>query len=75
MVDKNRKIRKINEQKKMNEFKDKYERNRIIEKNNKIIIPKHKILNYNMISRNMNLKKNKTKKELKIETIYDYFSE
>ena len=75
MVDKNRKIRKINEQKKLNELKDKYERNRIIEKNNKIIIPKHKILNYNMMSRNMNLKKNKTKKELKIETIYDYLSE
>ena len=75
LIDKNKRIRKTMEQKNKNEMKIKNENKRIKEKNEKlIIIPAHKINNYNMISKNL-LRKNNVNKTLKIETIYDYLSE
>ena len=77
LIDKNKKLRKYLEQKEINELKEKYEKKRIIEKNNKlIIVPVHKVCNNNIISKNFILKNNdKIKKKLKIETLYDYINE
>ena len=76
LIDKNKRIRKNLEQKNNNELKLKIENKRINEKNEKlIIIPSHKIYNFNMISKNLNLRKNRVKKEFKEESIFEYLNE
>lgn len=76
LLDRNKRIRKALELENMKELKIKIENKRINEKNSKvIIIPAHKIYNNNMISKSLNLRKKKLKKELKAESIYDYLSE
>ena len=76
LVDKNNKMRKINDQKKMNELKITLEKNRINEKfSRNVILPSHKINIYNIVSKELNSRKNKVKRKFKAESIEDYLSE
>jgi hypothetical protein len=76
LIDKNKKMRKIMEQKRLKELKLKMENKRINKKNDHlIIIPPYKINNFNLIAKNLIMKRNKVKKEKKTETVYDYLSE
>lgn len=76
LLEKNKRIRKALELKNMKELKLKFENQRINEKNEKVIfIPVHKIYDNNMIAKHINLRKNKVKREFKVENIYDYLSE
>ena len=57
------------ELKNKSEMNLKFENKRIKEKNDKlIIIPVHKIYNYNILDKNLNLKRDKVNKILKLET-------
>ena len=57
------------ELKNKSEMNLKFENKRIKEKNDKlIIIPVHKIYNYNILDKNLNLKRDKVNKIIKLET-------
>ena len=76
LIEKEKKIRKIKEQKKANEFAEKLEKNKINKKFNKfIVLPTHKINSFDIMSKKLNSRKFRIKKEIKAETIEDYLSE
>ena len=76
LIEKEKKIRKIKEQKKTNELAEKLEKNKINKKFNKfIVLPTHKINSFDIMSKKLNSRKFRIKKEIKAETIEDYLSE
>ena len=76
LIEKQKKIRKINEQKKLNKLAEKLEKNKINKKYNKfIVLPSHKINSFDIWSKELNSRKFRIRKEKKAETIGDYLSE
>jgi len=76
LIEKEKKIRKINEQKNLNKLAEKLEKNKVNKKFNKfIVLPSHKINSFDILSKKLNSRKFRIKKVIKADTIEDYLSE